>query len=299
MADLKFSKSTDTEHTIKLESHLVYATWGCGIAFGGQSATVEVGTAFVGNGAKIEIKGKSKKGKKLGKIKDVIKNNKYVGELEIPDDIEFGDEVYFEIKLSKNGLSGESDRVQAYPPCNVSGLKWSAAEAERGDVLTLSADVQGVSDGTEALVTIYEYDQDKAHDRLVTFPAAVKDERIEVSWEYEYIEDTDDIPDQDEMEEYGGSYSRPEYFFTLTIGEEEYGRDQESGLLKFKDWIEIECEDAYGEPAASADFKLILPDGSEKSGKLDSNGRAKVTDVAPGPCHVDLSSPDEEEEVRA
>jgi len=288
MSDLKFTKSTDAEHDIKLTSSLIYATWQSGVAYGGQKVGIEVGTAFVGNGAKIKIKGKSINGKKLGKIKDIIKNNKYVGELEIPEDIELGDEVYFEVKLSKNGLDGESDRIPAQPPVSVTNLAWNKNEARRGDVLTLTADLAGVSNGTEVTIIIYEHDRDSAHDRIAEFPATINGSKLEVSWEYEYLEDTDEIPSQEEMEEYGTDYNPPEYFFTVKIGTEEFGQEQESGLLKFKDWIEISFCDRDGKPRAGEKYQLKLADGTTLDGKLDGDGLARIEDVPPGPVRVEF-----------
>lgn len=288
MPDLEFTKGTDTEHEIKLTSSLVYANWRSGVAYGGQKVGIEVGTAFVGNGAKIEIKGKSVNGKKLGKIKDVVKNNKFIGELEIPEDVEFDDEVYFEVKLSKNGISGESGRIPTHPAVRVTNLKWSAAEARSGETVTLSADVVGVRNGTEVTLTIYEHDQDSAHDKIVEMPAAVTDERIEIDWEYEYHEDSDEIPSQSEMEQYGGEYNPPEYFFTIKLGDQEFGREQESRLLTFKDWIEIAFVDRDGQPRAGEKYKLTLADGTILEGELDAEGLARIEDLPPGPVRVEF-----------
>ena len=65
-----------------------------------------------------------------------------------------------------------------------------------------------------------------------------------------------------------------------------FGHKQESGLLEFKDWIEISLVDFSGNPVPDEDYNLYLPDGSEKSGKLDSEGLATVKDVPPGKFHV-------------
>ncbi len=291
MPEFEFTKSTDTEHKIKLTSSLVAATWRSGTAYGGQSAEFEVRTAFVGNGAKIQIKGKSAKGKKLGKIKDTISNNLFVGEFEIPVDIEFDDEVYFEVKLSKNKIKDESDRIPARPGAQISNMQWSASEARRGETVTLSADVAGVLNDTEVTVTIYEYDRDSAHDRIVELPAVVNTERIEITWEYEYHEDQDETPTRDEIEEYGGEYNPPEYFFTIKVGEQEFGREQESGLLLFKDWIELRYLDAEGRPVANAEYVVTPADGEEREGTLDGEGFARVDDIPPGICRVRFIDP--------
>ncbi len=286
--NLTFNKSTDSEHKEELESELVTVAWLSGSAPAGGTVKFEVVTEFVGNGAKIKVTGKSENGKKLGKIKDVIRNNKYVGTFTVPANIKLDDKVYFEVSLPKVGLSGESERIPAAPPVLVNNMKWSANEARRGDVLTLSAFIDGVHDETEVTLTIYEYDNDNAHDKIVSLPGIVKDGRVEIKWEYEYHEDTDEIPTEEEMNKYGKHYNPPEYFFTITVGDDEFGRNQESGLLKFKDWLAISLRNDAGEAIKNERYVLTLPDGTTREGKLDNNGFAKVEDIGPGNCEIDF-----------
>jgi hypothetical protein len=286
--ELKFTKSTDAEHEITLESYLISASWRSGAAYAGQKASFEVITAFVGNGAEIEIKGESQEGHSLGKIKDAIKNNRFVGEFEIPEDLKIGEEIFFEVKLPKNGLEGKSNRIPVLPPVEVTDMEWSAAEARRGDILTLSAKIRGVPDETEAKITIYEYDRDNIHDRITELPATVKGGKIEVQWNYEYHEDVDEIPTEDEMQRYGSHYNPPEYFFTVKIGEQEYGKTQESKLLTFKDWLEIRLTQGDGEPVPNADYIVHLPDGTERRGTLDGDGFAKEDKIPPGICDIEF-----------
>jgi hypothetical protein len=284
VSELKFSKSTDSQEEIKLDSSLCYASWSHSAAYGGQASRFEVGTVFVGNRAKIKIEGKSKKGKKLGKISDVIRNNKYIGQFDIPEDIELGDEVYFEVKLAANGLDGESDHIPAYPPVKVSNLKWSAKEARRDDVLKLTADITGCRSGTEVMLTIYEYGADGAHDRITEFPAAVKDDRIEVMWEFEYHDPTVKIPTENTIQQYDKKrhYVQPEYFFTVTVGGEQYGHKQESGLLKFKDKFQFRPISDGGRPFPKEKYILHLADGTERKGTLDDKGEGIEEDLPPG-----------------
>ena len=286
--DLKFTKSTDTEHKIKLESSLISASWRSGKAIAGQAATFEVRTAFVGERAPIKIKGKSENGKKLGKIKDVIKRNKYVGEFEIPEDTELDDMIFFEVELPKNDIEGESNRIPVFPPVQVFNLTWSANEARRDDILTLLADTNGLRDHTEVTVIIYEYDRDSANDKIIELPATVMDKRIELQWEYEYHEDTDEIATQEELDKYGKKYNPPEYFFTVKVEDTEFGKEQESGLLEFKDWIEIECVDDRGDPLANEDLKIATADGREHSVQTDNNGKAGLDGISPGRVKINM-----------
>ena len=284
MPELKFTKSTDTEHEIKLDSTLISASWRCGAAVAGQTAKLEVITSFVGNGAKIKITGKTENGTNLGKISDTISNNVYVGELDVPEDIDLDDEAYFEVELSKNGLSGESSRIPCVLPAEISNMQWSASEAGRGDILTLSADIENVRTHTEVLITIYEHDEDGAHDKITDFPGVVRSNGIEVKWEYEYFEDVDEVPTEEERQKYGRSYNPPEYFFTIKVYDIEYGREQESGLLTFKDWIEIRVLNYTGNES----YVLHLADGSERKGTFGEDGTAREEDVSPGRCSIEI-----------
>ncbi|MBU8922135.1 MAG: hypothetical protein KOO63_09995 [Bacteroidales bacterium] len=290
MPESEFKKPVDSEEEIKLDSGLIYADWSQGSAFSGYPARLEVGTVFVGNGAKIEISGKSEGGKKFDKIKDTINANKYTGEIDIPEDVEPGDMIWFEVKLSANSIDGESSRIPVYPAPLITNMAWSAQEARRGDVLKLTADVERVEAGTEALVTILEYDNDSAHDKIVEIPAEIRDMKLELEWEYEYHEDADELPTSEEVGRYGGEYNPPEYFFIIDIKGFKAGAGQESGLLTFKDYIEIVLRDAGNVPKADERYVLHMPDGSTRDGNLDSDGKAREEGIPPG--HVKVEFPD-------
>jgi hypothetical protein len=288
MAEQQVSKGVDPAHEIKLDSTLVSASWLAARGIAGQTVEFEVRTCFVGNGAAIKVTGKSEGGKKLGKVSDKINNNLFIGEFEIPEDIDEGDEIYFEFDLSKNGISGESERIPVIPGLVIKSIKWSAKEARRGDVLDLTAEVDRVPDKSEVTLIIYEHDQDGAHDRIAELPATVDNGKIKVSWEYEYFEDTDEVPTDAEMKRYGGKYNPPEYFFVIQYEGVEYGEDAESGLLTFKDYLEIELTNPKGDPVANEDYKVTLPDGSTRQGKLDEAGRAIEKNVPPGKCIIEF-----------
>ena len=53
-----------------------------------------------------------------------------------------------------------------------------------------------------------------------------------------------------------------------------------------KTWIEIELLDQKGVPVPGERYTIRLPDGSTRSGSLDSSGRARVDDIDPGVCDV-------------
>lgn len=290
--ETKFTKSTDKEHKIKLESSILSATWSANEIHAGSEAGVEVKTLFVGEGGKIKITGKSEKGKKLGSLTGKVYGNGFSGKLTIPDKIKPGDSGYFEVKLPGLGASAESNRVLIRPKIEVSNMKWDKKEARRGDELKLTADVEGVRDESEVTVIIYEHDSDGNHDKIAEIPTKAKNNKVEVLWKYEYHEDTDEIPTEDEIQQYNKEkhYEYPEYFFVLKIGDEEYGRDLDSGILKFKDWIELALADENGDPMPNVEYILHLPDGTKRDGTLDGEGRLREDDVPPGAISVEFKT---------
>jgi hypothetical protein len=284
----KFTKSTDAQHKITLESSIISAAWSITFAHGGAAAPLDVLTAFVGEGAKIKIKCKNEKGKTLGKISDVIHGNRFAGKIDLPDSLKIGDMIYFEAELPGLGLKEESNHIAAGPPIKVSKMKWDKKEARRGDILKLSADLTNVPEGSEVKVIIFEHDADGIHDKIVEIPTTVKNKKIELFWEYEYHEDTDEIPTQAELQKYGKSYNPPEYFFVIEIDGQRHGEKQESGLLTFKDYIEIELKSETGGVIANEKYILHLADGSQRQGKLDAFGHAREENIPPGEAKVEF-----------
>jgi hypothetical protein len=271
-----------------MESSIIYSVWNVGRAYGGYDAAFEVRTAFVGEGAKIKIKGKSEAGKNLGKISDVIYGNQFIGRLAVPDNIKEGDFIFFEVELSQLSLKDESNHIPAGPPIIAKNMKWDKSEARRGDVVKLTADLTGVPNKSDARVLIMEYDHDDAHDKIAEIPTVISQGKLELLWEYEYHADTDEIPTHEELQKYGKKYNHPEYFFIIEIDGIQLGTNQESGLLLFKDYVEIELRNEEGDPAANAKYTLHLADGSQRQGQLDSYGRAREEDIPPGEMKVEF-----------
>jgi hypothetical protein len=280
---MKHTKATDAEHTIKLESKIVSASWISGRAPAGGTARLELITQFVGQRSPVKITAKKGSGGTIASLEGVVRDNVLELDVPIPADIALDDQVYYEVDLAKCGLKGTSDRIPAAPAIRFTNLRWSAPEARRGDILTLSAEAHGLRGGDEVAIVIYEHDQDGAHDRITEIPARIESGKVEIKWEYEYHEDTDEIPTQEEMERYGGSYNPPEYFFTIRCEEQEYGEQQESGLLRFKDWIEIEVLNVLEEH----EYVLHLPDGTQRKGKIPQDGMIREKDVPPGTCELE------------
>lgn len=290
--ETKFTKSTDKEHEIVLESSILHAVWSANTAYAGGEVGVEVKTMFVGEGGKISISGKSDNGENLGKIKDKIYGNSFSGKLKIPDRIEPGDMAYFTVKLSQLGLKAESNRIPIVPRIEISDMKWDKNEARRGDTLKLSADVEGVRDESEVKVLIYQHSPEGNHDKIAEIPTKVKNNKVEVSWDSEYHDDTTEIPSQEEAREYGKNYNPPEYFFVIDINGQKYGQEKKPDTLKIWDYFEISLVDEKGDPVPNEKYVLHLADGDKRKGTLDNRGKALVERIPPGMVTVEF--PDSE-----
>jgi hypothetical protein len=283
-----YKKQTDKSHTVTLTSQITDASWGQKIGTVGDKVKFFVQMHFVGNGSEIEIEVEDKKGKKVEKLKGQVFGDQFAGSLVIPEKAK--EEITFTAKLPKHSLTMKSGTMTVFPLIKVTNMKWGQKEARRGDIVKLSADIDGLPDEAEVMILIYEYDRDSAHDFITKFPCRVKNKKIQVEWEYEYHEDTDEIPTQEEMEKYGKNYNPPEYFFVIDFHGQRFGDKQESKLLGFRDAMIIEFIDANGEPIANEEFILKLPDGSEKRGKLDKEGRLKTEDIPPGKITIKIAN---------
>ncbi len=265
--------NTGKINKVKLESSIDRVIWTSGTGCADAKVGVEVNTHFVGNNSDIKIEISDKSGKVFETVKSKISGNFFQTQITVPEKAK--DELYAEVKLSKHGLTKKSNCMYVFPPIQIKNLKWDKKEARRGDILKLTADVTNVYEGAEAEIQIWEHDTDGAHDLITKFPAIVKNNKIDIDWEYEYQEDTDDIPTKEETEK---GYNPPEYFFRVVL----FGVSADSGLLEFKDWIELEFLDSSGQPRSEVEVTIEYPDGTKHQEKTDGNGLVKITDVPPG-----------------
>lgn len=282
----EYKKQTDETQVVTLESKIIQVFWGSRLATQEDKIEFEVWTQFVGNKSKIEIKVENKKGKSVAKTKGGVFNNQFRGAIIVPKKAK--ESITFTAKLPDHGLEMKSAPATVIPAIAVTNQKWSQKEARRGDVVKLTADVEGLPDETEVMIHIYEYDQDEAHDFIAKLPVTINDSKIEVEWAYEYHEDTDEIPTDEEKKKYGNKYNPPEYFWVVEYGGKRFGEKQESGLLVFKDWIKFRFEDDVGNPMAEEKYKMKMPDGTQETGKTDKDGFIKVENMSPGSVTIEL-----------
>lgn len=268
--------------------------------------TVLIGTSGGGGGAGMAGKG-GKKGEGLesaeaGKSKELADGSGAEDEAETENhylDVKFKDKggkpitgVAYKIDAPDN----QSDQGNLYGKVKKTGVEpgdydielkgvvnaeWSQTSARVGDVVKLSADVAGYEDGTPAVFQIYERDLNGPDKALATKKAQVSGGKVETQWEYPYLEDPDDYPKEGKFER----LSSPKHIFVVTVGDQQ----ARSGLIEFKDYIEIELKDEDGRPIANEAYILYLANGEVREGTLDANGYKKEEKVPP--CEWDITFP--------
>jgi hypothetical protein len=57
-------------------------------------------------------------------------------------------------------------------------------------------------------------------------------------------------------------------------------------IPKTEHWLEIELVDDLGNVVPNEKYRVTLPDGRVREGRLNAQGRARMDDVPPGVCEV-------------
>jgi hypothetical protein len=162
---------------------------------------------------------------------------------------------------------------------SVSNAKWSKDNAEVGEKVKLTADVEGFDNGKAAVIEIYKRDIKGPDVLFKTIETKVQNNKIEEEWEYCLPPPSKtETRDKGEKKE----YSAPQYYFVALI-ENCKGH---SGLLSYKDWIKIKFKDEKGKAIGNVEYLMYLPSGEVRKGKLDSNGQAELKDIQAGEIRI-------------
>lgn len=284
----QFTVSTDKAEKIKLESAMLSASWVAPIAYGGFEVPFEVRTVFVAEGSAIEIKGRSTKGKAPDTIKGKVFGNCFKGTLLIPEKVAPDAEIWFEAKLTKHGLKMDSNLIPARPGVGVKKICWDKKEIFRHELVKLTCEFEsGVVEGEDANFVIYEHNPDSCDLKVVTIPATIKGNKAEISWEFTYLADTNQIPGEYEKQAVGKKYVNPTFYFTVVVHGIAAGKNRESGLLKFREKFLLLMHDAYWMPMKSEKFKVYFADATTKEYTSDDKGFIKEESFPPGKYFVE------------
>ena len=179
-------------------------------------------------------------------------------------------------RVRRDALKSGQCKVQLF---GVSNAKWSKDKANVGEKVKLAADTEGFDNGTAALMQIYMRDVKGPDVVSFTIETQVKNNKVEAEWEYIYNEKENQTTTEEQEPQ---AYSMPEYYFEVLIAHSK----ARSGLLEYKDYIEIELTDDDGQPLAGEEYIAYLANGQIRQGKLDSKGYKKIEKVPPGPWDI-------------
>jgi hypothetical protein len=278
---------TDQQNTAQLASSIIYATWNVCRPSGGTNVEIEVRTAYIGEGAQIQIRLHGEQSGDLGGVDDTMFGNRYCADVPVPDSVHIDEKIWFTATLPQLGLSENSEKIPAVPPIRLVSMAWGRQDASRGDIVDIRAEFLGLRDIVPCEVHILEHDQQGNHDPINRIPSEIRNGRLNLQWEYQYHEETAEIPTENELQPYGTHYNHPEYFFVVEIDGQRFGDGQESGLLRFKDWIELKIPEELHR--TSAGFSFQLADNSSTNSTPDTNGVIRMSDLPPGPVIMNIS----------
>lgn len=149
--------------------------------------------------------------------------------------------------------------------------KWERREAFDGQTLSMEVTLQGIPDGAEATFRVYEKDWMTEDDLAADsgeINAIVQNNRIETSWTARW---------QPDDETTGGEVFIECYFEVQVDGLVAY-----SDLLVVWPVLDVAPNGPDGRPAPNTPYKILLPDGTERQGSTDSDGRIREAGLKEG-----------------
>ncbi len=157
-------------------------------------------------------------------------------------------------------------------------VEWSKPQAMADETVLMKVTAEGFEGGETVLLTVMERDVDRLDMPVAHVETTLAGGAAEAQWRFPE-------PDPRDLEAApGGSlrFSDPAFYFLVDIE----GATGRSGLLKFRDWVEIELKDETGQPVAGADYQVLLRTGEVRTGQLDGSGRAREDDTPAGPVWI-------------
>lgn len=164
--------------------------------------------------------------------------------------------------------------------------QWSKTAAKVGETVTMTAETAGIDDGTKARLEIWVHDPNYATRMLKLVETEVSGGKIEGDWAIDIDEAFIQIVE--EKEELG-QYSSPSYYFIAVAK----NFSKRSGMLVVTDDVEITLKDKDGNAVPDKKYKVYLPTGEVRQGRLDGSGYAKETNVPAGRVRVAFEVRDE------
>ncbi len=283
-----FQGQTDQVVKIQLKSYLLLARWlDPEVAANGEAA-LEVITAYVGDGAKVEATVKDLQGKTLTTVKGTMHSNLFRGRFKVPTGNTTGGMI-FEANLPAHGLKLASQAVKVGPPVEFSELKWLDAkedktpeEAEENQTIRYQAKVKGLQDGDEVHVRVSLHVEAHKKNSPVVFdlPAKVEGGALKGLVSLKLSDKVRTLKTAAELKKEGRSYYAPALIFSVSAK----GMTAESPEIPLISKATLYFQEAPGHAGQLENKKVTIttPDGKKVEKTIPKDGVILLEKTKPG-----------------
>ena len=175
-------------------------------------------------------------------------------------------------KIKRDGIKQGQCKVVLV---DLFGAEWSKEKAKVGFKVKLKVKSIGIENGEKVEFNIFVKDINYSDHLLTKLEANINSDKAEIEWELKVDEALIKITDHKETI---GRYSQPFFYFDAYCNE----MVAKSGILYYEDYAELVFKDEEGNVLANKEYKVFLPTGEIKEGKLDSSGKTKIEKLPPG-----------------
>jgi uncharacterized Zn-binding protein involved in type VI secretion len=166
----------------------------------------------------------------------------------------------------------------------IKDAKWDKEKIKSTEAAKMEAEVDGVEDGTDALIGIYAQYSQADFILAATKECKVSGKKVTADFSPQSL--VPDLPAADAKIGALPPKGPPSgYFFMVMIGE----LVAVSKLLKIVGTAEFKFSDQDGKALAGMEYELIFGDGTVKRGKLDGSGKAMLEEVPHGPFQANFT----------
>ena len=285
----KFQGQADKPEVFKLPSAILEAYWWDREAYVNGVTTLEVRTAFVGDGSPIKVALKGKDGSLIEKLEGKIYGGMYRKQITLA--MSAAGSLSFEAELPEHGLKSPIARLAVPGIIRLTNPAWKDAETgkavsllKRHTQLRVSVDVEGVPDGTEGSIHFMQKLDEHRLSEMAMLPCKVAQGKLALDWIFDYRKDTADLASQHQKDRTGETYKSPKVYFEAHCK----GAKVKGPEADFLDFIRLELLDPDGLPLAKQKVRLTFPDGKTKDLEADEQGIVLAEDIKPGSFKLSL-----------
>lgn len=283
---MEFQGKTGTELSVSLKSTIVEAGWLEVFVAGNGTATAQVLTQYVADGAAIKLTLTDGDGKTQGTLSGKVVANTYRVPVPVPKGAkEF---LTFQAELSAHGLNKISPRIKVGPLVAIEKPQWldadnkQIAELEEHAKVVLQAKVSGVPDKTPCKCRILSTSRPKDLAPIHAMDGFVKDGKISFPWKIEFSGDHQTWPTAEAQKKYDDKYEHASFQAEFTC----MGARILSDEIQYASWIEFDVEGFKGT------IKFQLPEGRIEEVKTDGTKPIRIKKPGVGQIEILERTPD-------